>query len=212
MFQSFYKQLVLGAAFMLMPDWSAGAGVQTKTATIEWLATGGDRAATQIDGLNSGVLDATLPGVRAALAAMSNAVPIAQTMSNKAQAQLGVDAPYDEAYSEASSKMILQFQNATLDTRRISIPAPDAQFFSADGVTVIAPDNAATAGSAPELLGNAVGLLLAMLNVGGGTYAYIGGYRSIRSRSLPRGRTVVQPIEPVADEPPGDEPGLIVAP
>lgn len=208
MFKSFYQRLVAGAAFMLMPDWSAGAGVQSKTVTIEWLAAGGDKAATQIDGLNSGVLDASVPGVRAALAALSNAVPVGQTSSLKAQAQLGVDSPYDESYSSASTKMVLSFQNAALEVKNVSVPAPDEQFFSEDGVTVITPDSGATAGSAPELLDNAVSLVRNMLNVGGGSFVYIGGYRSQRSRALPRRRNAVPTIEPVADEPPGDEPGV----
>lgn len=207
MFSSLHKRYLDGVAFMLMPDWSAGAGVSSAQVTFDFLCAGGDRASVQLDGVSGDMLTATVGSLRAAIAALSNGVPVGQSLSSQQRAQLGVDNPLDESYSSAGMKMVLQFQNALLETKSVAIPAPDEQFFGPDGITVITPDSAATAGSAPELLDNAISAILSAINVGGGTFAYIGGYRVERSRRTVRPRVVRSSVEPAVGQNPGDEPG-----
>lgn len=207
MFQSMYKRYVDGVAFLLMPDWSAGAGVSQASVNFEFLCAGGDRASVNIDGVNGDMLTATVAALRGAIAALTNAVPVSQSLTSAQRAPLGVDNPLDESYSSAGMKMVLQFQNALLELKSIAIPAPDEQYFGPDGVTVVTPDSGATAGSAPELLDNAITAILSAINTGGGTFAYIGGYRVERSRRTVRPRVVRASVEPAVGQNPGDEPG-----
>lgn len=186
-----------------MPNWT-GTPVASASTTVRLLGSGGDQAAVSIEHASS-VTDGQITGLKTNIGRMSNAVPIKTTRSVINAVKITDQNPYDESYSSVSTKLVLQFQNDLLDTREVSIPAPDEQLFGTDGVTAIAPDASATAGTAAEILGTGINTILAVINAGGGTWAYLGGYRSENTRSHRKPKTVRPSIEPTGD--PGDAPG-----
>lgn len=182
------------------PDIADLGRITDNVYTINFLAAGGDAASVQVDGLP--VAGVTLMGaVRTALGNMSNAAVVAtsstiKTEVNPASAFVRV---LDESFSDASTKAVMVFQNDALEIKSIAIPAPDASLFAADGVTL---------DSGNALVQAAITAITAALNAGGAdTYAYSKGYRSTRSRRLPRPRTVKTVVEPAIGENPPPEPG-----
>lgn len=192
-----------------MPNW-VGSPLLERVVTINLLGFGGDRASIRLDGLSQTVSDGQVTGLRGAIANLTNAVPISTFNSFVSQVLPASQTVFDEAYSSVATKMVLQFQDASLNVRRMGIPAPDAQFFGSDGVTVITPD---AGGSAAQVaLAASIAVFLAIINTGGGTYVYAGGYKAATSRPTRRPRT--QPLidEPGSGDAPSDAPGLLPAP
>lgn len=191
-----------------MPNWT-GSPISTRSVTVGFLAAGGDQASVQLADLNSAVSDGQVTALKTALAELSNAVAIATQNTLNTRVSIAAQNPYDESYSSAGMKLVLQFQDAGLNMRSIAIPAPDETLFGGDGVTAIIPDDAGS--DAQVALDAAIDAVLAVLNTGGGSFAYVGGYRVERARSAPRARIVRPTVEPDGGEP-GDGPGELPTP
>lgn len=176
--------------------------VTTRRAQVNLLAAGGDETNVTLDGLDVAVTGLQLSDWRDSVGACSNAQVVgeAQTTTvtvNKASALI---APLDESWSSASMKAVLEFQDDTLVIRSIAVPAPDESVFESDGLTVDPADT------------NIAALItdtLSILNTGtpAGTFAYLRGFRSDRTRRLPRPRVSKSSIEPAAGVNPPDAPG-----
>lgn len=189
-----------------MPDFPPAGDVpriNTRSFNIDFLCVGGDHGFSSLDQIAAAVSGLELANLRTALGNMSNGVIVstAQTESvvvNQAAAEV---APLDEAFSSVGTRAVMVFQNDDLDTRSVSVPAPDASLFESDGVTLNRTNG---------LVNAAIIAALAVINggaAGTGTYAYLRGYRQEVSRKLPKGRTSKAPIEPGAGVNPPDAPG-----
>lgn len=190
-----------------MPDFPAIGDVPrivSQSYTIDFLAVGGDHGFTSIDKVPTNITGLQLAALRTALGNMSNARVVGDTASTMTNVNLAAPevAPYDEAYASVGTRASLVFQNDDLETRSVSIPAPDASIFESDGVTVN-PTNA--------LVIAAVGAILTVINgdlLATDTYAYLRGFRQEISRKLPKGRSAKAAIEPLAGINPPDAPGV----
>lgn len=181
-----------------MPDFPEGVTpVESGSVTFSFLASGGDKASVQIP-LNA---DGDAALVRAALGDLSNAALFAVAETERSEVPLSEVNPFDESYSSASEKLILQWQDATLATRSLAVPAPDESYFASDGVTLDTTDSTVSA---------SVGALTTYFNAGdpAGTWSFVRGYRSSRSRAQRPPRTVRASVEPGATSVPPEEPGL----
>lgn len=172
-----------------MPSQFGTATVITERSyDITWLTGGGDKPHTRINEVPTAVTDANLNTLRDALGALSNAGIRADNRTTKREISVGAVEAFDEMYADARTRLTLLFENDALDLKEINIPAPDASYFGGDGITAITPG--LTADSPELLLSNAIAAILTVINTGGGTYAYIAGYRSplpagFRVRALP---------------------------
>lgn len=188
-------------------NFGVGTVVTTKSQDITWLTVGGDKPHSKLTEIPSAATDANLAALREAVGDLSNAA-VLQESRNTSLAKGSADVvAFDEAYADATTRLTLKFQNDALDIKEYNIPAPDAQFFGADGVTAIVPDAGGT--DAQVLLQTAITAILTVINTGGGSYAYVAGYRS----PLPAGfrvRAVPGTIrEATEDDEPSDAPGLL---
>lgn len=183
----------------------AVGGVTTYDTTISWKTVGGDNSSTHLTETPAAATDANIAALADALSDLSNAAIKKRRTTKSIEKSIALLTAFDEAYADANTKLVLQFQNAALDIKETTIPAPDASFFGGDGYTAIVPDDAGS--DAQILLDTAIAAWLTVYNTGGGTYAYLGGFRS----PLPGGasvRTLPGIAEPgVGGEPP-PEPGL----
>lgn len=180
-----------------MPDFPSGVTpVQGGSVTYSFLAAGGDKASVQIPANADG--DPAL--VRTALGNLSNAALYAMAITDRTEVPISTVNPFDESYSSASEKLILQWQDENLDLRSLAVPAPDESYFAADGVTLDLSGVAAASVSA----------LTTFFNAGtpAGTWTFVRGYRTSRSRSQRPPRSARPSVEPGALGVPGDEPGL----
>lgn len=108
---------------------------------------------------------------------------------------------FDEAFSSGSTVAVFKFQNDAFVTTKIEVPAADAQMFVPASPETIDPTNARAAA--------VITAALAALNAGtpAGTFAFVGGFLSGRSR-----RARFLPIRPEVGEPAvGDLPGDLPA-
>lgn len=195
-----------------MPDFPAVGVAPRKNVTnftINFLAAGGDTAATSLNDIPVTVTGGELANVRTALGNLSNAAVVSTYQSEVVSISLTNTNPYDEAYASAGDKMILVLQDDDQNTRSFAVPAPDASYFGSDGVGLITPDGAAAAGTPAKVLADAITALVLAANggaLGAGTYAFLRGYRSRQARRIPRPRVSIPVIEPTAE--PGPEPGV----
>lgn len=145
-----------------------------------------------------------IAAVQNTIADLSNAAAVRRANTVGDEIPISQAATFDEAYASVSDKLVLVFQDESLNKRTVSVPAPDASLFGADGMTAITPDSGAAAGEPAKLLGDAVAALTVAL---GGTYAYVGGYLATRSRA--GGGLSFRPTiaEPGVGENPGENPG-----
>lgn len=181
-----------------MPDFPTGVTpIVGGSVTYSFLAAGGDKASVQIPANADGDPEA----VRTAIGNLSNAALFAMAETTRTEVPLSTVSPLDESYSSASEKLILQWQDESLNTRSLAIPAPDEQYFSSDGVTLDTGDSVVSA---------SLNALTTFFNAGdpAGTWVFVRGYRSSRSRAQRPPRSVRQSVEPGATTVPDDEPGL----
>jgi len=188
------------------PPVGTGAGqapqIAGGQATYEFLASGGDKAAVQIE-ITPDVTAAEIVTLRTALGNASNAALYKQSATASLEIPLTRTNPFDESYSDAGMKAVFVFQNDELETRSIALPAPDETLFGPDGVAVLATQPIASA---------VIAAATVILNGGAaadpqGTFVFVRGYRSDRARSLPRPRTVRQSVEPTGGQLPPPAPG-----
>jgi len=189
-----------------MPSNFGTATVITKRRfEMTWLTIGGDSPKTAINEIPSATTDANLNAMALALAALSNAAHKSDNRTTHREVSTATLVAYDEAYADAKTRLILVFQNDGLDTKEVSVPAPDAALFGTDGFTAIEPG---LDDPSPGLeLTAAISAVLAVINTGGGSYAYIAGYRS----PLPAGasvRPLPNPEEPGVGNAPSDLPAV----
>lgn len=189
-----------------MPNFPPAATfVDSRIFTVQFKAGGGDPASVQIDDLPAAVDAAGILTLRGAITRLSNAGAWQTTDTNQRTIAINDVVVYDEMYSEAQTKLVLVWQDATLALKKIAIPAPDASFFGTDGVAIITPDGGTP--SVPptpaQILFDSITDITTALNAGGGTWAFMQGYRSKRAGKLRRPRPIVTPTEPgAADVPP----------
>lgn len=112
---------------------------------------------------------------------------------------------YDEAYSSIDEGLIFVFQNNLGSRQSVRIPAPDAFYFQPDGETVITPDATAAADTPAQVLGDAVNIMLDLLNAGNANpYVFLRAYKEGVSR---RQRVPLALVEPEEGDFPPPEPG-----
>lgn len=169
--------------------------------TVSFLAAGGDTAQVSLR-LNPDTDNTQRVALQVALGNLSNAAVYAYQSSEGLQVAKNKVTPFDESYSSASEKMVLQFQDDNLELVSMAIPAPDESFFASDGVTVDV-NNVTVAG--------AIATIEEYLNERGedpaGSFSFVRGYRTSRSRSQRPPRTVVSSVEPAGGQTPPAEPG-----
>lgn len=178
-----------------MPTFTGG--VARGNISWQFLTGGGDKASTSFP-VNPAATPAQRTALRDAIGNASNAGMIAEVVSAAQRIAETAVETFDEAYAEASTKALFLFEDpATLETVRLSIPAPDAAMFGPDGVTV----------DPANVRAQAI-VTAAIAYSGNPNLAIKRAYRVIESRSLPRPRTVPGFEEPGAGELPGPEPAL----
>ncbi|MFN3982707.1 MAG: hypothetical protein ACK4SA_20200 [Caldilinea sp.] len=192
------------------PDTSTAPRSVGRVFTVQMLAAGGDMATVSLDSIDSAVVTAELETLRTRIGQVTNAAVLQTTESTITTISKSRANPLDEAYASAADKLILTFQNDDLTIRSIAIPAPDEIMFGDDGITAVVPNAAASAGTGPKLLADLITAIRTVLNggaAGSGTYQYLNGYRSQRSRKLPKPRTSRRPVEPAPGQNPPAAPG-----
>lgn len=171
------------------------------TFTISFIDAGGEETTTSINDFDPSVTSLQLSAVQVALGNLSNAAVYAQQTTAKIGTSRANVTPFDESFSEGSTKMVLVFENDSLDIRQVTVPAPDIQFFETDRITAKISDPAVV---------SAVNAILNVLNAGSpaGTFKYVRGYRSDRMRKLPKARFTPTIAEPGGADAPSDLPAL----
>jgi len=172
-----------------MPKLPATPVVDSSVFTVSMLASGGDIASVSVAGFDSTVTGAQLTTLQEAVGSISNAGVIAQNVTVKRETAKQNATVLDESFSSAGTKAIFLFQDDTMTTKQLSVPAPDASIFLADGITVD------TANALVTAFKNAV---LAVINAGAvaGTYTLVRGYRAEHSRKIPKSRYSPNLTEP----------------
>lgn len=199
-----------------MPDFPVeDAGhprIEAGSWNVHFVAAGSDEADVGLSDVASTVTGAELATLRTGWGNLSNAAVQKTTRSDTQEVSKAVISPLDESYSDAAAKMILVFENATLQSKQVAIPAPDESYFGLDGISIITPNGAAAVGTPARLLFDAIAGTIAVLNGGAaadpqGTWLFLRGYRSNFGRKLPKPRgTARVSLEPEAGQEPGPEP------
>lgn len=136
-----------------------------------------------------------------AIGAVTNAGLVSHTNTTKLAIKPTLAETLDENESSVSTKAELVFVDNALNTRSVSIPAPDAQFFDTDGKTVKNAGDMATA------ITN-IALVLNGGATGTGTYTFQRGYLVNRSRKTYKPNAKPLLAEPAALTKPGDDPAV----
>jgi predicted dinucleotide-binding enzyme len=173
--------------------------IEGGTLTVSLLAAGGDKTTVQVE-RNPDATTGQREDLRAAIGSMSNAAVFSHQDTVQWRVPLTAVNPFDESYSSAADKLIMQYQNADLHLMTVAIPAPDESYFASDGVTVSATNPTVVSFNAA---------LLAYVNAGSpaGTWDFLRGYRTSRSRRQRPPRTVRASVEPGPGDTPPDAPG-----
>lgn len=122
-----------------MPDFSAAATETYSQVSIQLRDFTGKTSPASIVRAGAGVTSGQVDAFRTAVGNISNArvmaerATVVQAIINEADP---LNTVFDEAYSTVGDALIMIFQNATGDTQRVRIPAPDLSVFLADGETV----------------------------------------------------------------------------
>lgn len=178
-----------------MPDFAPIINVprvEANNFNVNFIGVGGDTSSTAIE-FEDTVTGAELATWRTNVASLSNAGVFKTNTNYSVEIPKYKAGPLDEAHSSVKEKLIMVFQNATLDVKEFSVPAPDSSYFVGDGITAVTPDSAAAAGTPARLLASAVASTRLILNGGAaatgediGTYEYVRGYRSRPGMKRPR--------------------------
>lgn len=188
----------------IVPTMPVSNRVNSSSFSMTFFGAGGDDASVQLAYNPLTVTGANLATLRDALGALSNAVIVKTTDASYVEVAKSQVNPLDESYSDVASKAILVFQDANLNLVQFAIPAPDESLFGSDGKTLNTGNGLVSAAITNLLL-----VLNAPATVGGdaGTFAYLRGFFSRRSRQSPRPRIVRASVEPGAGVNPPDAPG-----
>lgn len=187
-----------------MPRYPSGVTPVAKVSTFVTLVDYAGRSSTVgVDGV--AITPTEISDLQNAIADLSNAAAVKRSNSVGDEIPVNLGETHDEAYASVTDKLVLVFQDASLSKRTVSIPAPDASLFGADGQTAITPDGGAAAGEPAKLLADAIAAIIVAL---GGTYAYVGGYLSTRSRGGVGLTARPSIVEPGLTDVPGDAPGV----
>lgn len=122
-----------------MPDFSASPREAYTSVAIQLRDFRGWSKSANIPRAKAAVSGAEAEALRTAIGNVSNARVMAETVTvvdaiiNDADP---LNTVFDEAYSHVDDAIILLFQNATGQTQRIRVPAPDLSIFQPDGETV----------------------------------------------------------------------------
>jgi len=172
-----------------MPKLPVSPVKDTSVFTVSLIASGGDLTSTSVSDFDATVTGAQLTTLQESIGDLSNAGVYGQTVSVKRETSKANTTVLDESFSSAGTKAIFVFQDDNLNTRQITVPAPDASIFTIDGITVN------TANALVIAFKNAV---LAVINAGtvAGTYSLVRGYRAEHSRKIPRSHYSPLLIEP----------------
>ena len=182
-----------------MPNFPAAAPTRTSLSyTATFVAAGGDVSSVSIDSGNNNA-DAEFFNWASAVGNVSNAAMSSLTLSEKVEIPLTFVSPFDESYSSASTKLIMVWGNQSFEQVTFAIPAPDEAVFGNDGVTV---DNAYSG-----IIALNIATLQFLTATIGGTWGFLRGFRSERTRKLPRPRSVRNSVEPPVGELPARAPG-----
>jgi len=118
-----------------------------------------------------------------------------------------IDAGGEETTTSITdfTKLVLVFENDSLDIKQVTVPAPDLTCFLKDRVTVDIDNTDVLA---------AINAILNVINAGtpANTYKFVRGYRSDRMRKLPKSKFTPLVLEPGAGDLPPEEPGLVPVP
>jgi hypothetical protein len=195
-----------------MPPFPPAAPIKTETSfTVSLLAAGGDRASVQITDLSDELTDVQSINLRSAIGRLSNAAVISDSRTVSRSIAETLTNPYDEAFAEAQTKLVLVWQNEDQELKSIAVPAPDISYFATDGVSLITPDGG-TPDAPPtpaQIVFAQLAFITTALNAGTptGTYVFLKGYRSKRAGKLPTPRTSRPVVEPAAADVPPPDPG-----
>ena len=175
------------------------------TFTISFIDAGGEETTTSITDFDPAVTSLQLAAVQVALGNLSNAAIYAQQTTAKIGTSRANVTPFDESFSEGSTKLVLVFENDSLDIKQVTVPAPDLTCFLKDRVTVDIDNTDVLA---------AINAILNVINAGtpANTYKFVRGYRSDRMRKLPKSKFTPLVLEPGAGDLPPEEPGLVPVP
>jgi len=170
----------------------------TRNYGLSFVAAGGDVAGSSVDLQGDGA-DVEFELWANVVANLSNAALIGTTITVKNEIPIRFASPFDESYSSASTKLVMVYGNDAFEVVSFSIPAPDETLFGSDGVTVQAAN--------PQILNLNIATISFLNQIAGGNFGFLRGFRSERTRKLPRGRSVRNSIEPPVGEAPGRAPG-----
>lgn len=196
-----------------MPDFVSALTVprvEKNLFNVSLIGVGGDTSSTAIEYVDT-VTGTELAAWRTSVGTLSNAGVFKTNAALSVEIPKYKAGPLDEAHSSVKEKLILVFQDAGLDTKEFSIPAPDASYFVGDGITAVTPDSSAAAGTPAKLLATAIFNTRLILNGGAaatggavGTFEYVRGYRSRPGMRRPRFDPTFA-YEPTSTTEPGPE-------
>jgi len=183
-----------------MPGYPSGATqFETPKVVSQWKDARGKTSTKTFYPGNDSATEAQMRAVVAGMALFTNAGLMHDDVIFNRHISPNAVVAYDEAESSVTVELVLLYQSPTTEAKKyVRIPAPDAQFFAADGETFV------PSGGSWTTLNTAV---LAALNAGSGDYEFVRGYALTPGR---KSAGVV--LKPTVEEPgetgqPGDLPG-----
>lgn len=122
-----------------MPDFSTADRETYAQIAIQLRDFTGNARSASIARANAAVTGGQVDSLRTAIGNISNARVMSES-ANVVEAVINQADPantvFDEAYSTVGDAIVLIFQNATGQTQRLRVPAPDLSIFQPDGETV----------------------------------------------------------------------------
>lgn len=110
------------------------ANVDTKNATISWVAWDGNKVTSRYTGFPSAATEGQILTVINAAGDLSNAAIYKQSYQSTSEASIPSTTAYDDAISQAERGANVTFQNTvTLATKTFRVPAPHWEHLTADG-------------------------------------------------------------------------------
>lgn len=184
-----------------MPSFPSGVSpVDRGTFTSTYIDYRGEKANVSLT-YPLTVTDVELGAMLTALSGVTNAGLVSFSNTEWTGISPANAETYDEAEASVSVKAELVFQDNGLNTRSVSVPAPDASFVGDDGFTIVNTGTMAT-------------LITEIANVlnggagGTGTFAFMRGYIVNRSRNAKKPNIKPGIVEPGVGDLPGDAPGV----
>jgi hypothetical protein len=178
--------------------------------SVTLMDTGGRTSTVGLDKIDPSVTLGQMQAWGSAVGRSSNAAVIAENYSQQRRISKGSARPFDDSESSVASKGILVFEDAELNIKEVTVPAPDLSWFQS--LVAKTPDYGApaTPPTPEQVLGQLITATLAIINAGdpAGTFAYLKGYVQTPGRKTPAVAINVTAVEPGATSVPGDAPGV----